>query len=1343
MKRLILCADSRSTYTGEDGYWKYCVAMTEAYAKVRNIEFQCIQIKRETTGRHIIWTKLPLLRKYVESYDEILWLDTDATVLRHDIDAFDYIKNAAESSWKRLDTIKPVAYMLSDKAVNAADANTGIMLIDCTNKKRANDFLNDWWNDIPSAHYEQSYPWDASVINLLWKNKPEKASLIRVADVWSTQYKSTDQVFIHIDSSYKDIRLHEAKRFFFKLINRQQQKIGICVRQQNYYSNGAGQNCIFLRHTFEALGYDVDFLVHYDETKPKHVADNIPYAYTPMNSVNYSDYKAIIFGSFSPNIQDAKTIKAAGPHLIQFNMCNPFDAFHNEHFIQPSKPSGIPLIEMGFKDIADEVWLIHFQNLTSQEYLKTLNQNKIPVRLAIHTWSPLFLYNKGIVPMYTKPTNTTTFNIVIMEPNISYCKSGWVPLVISERLYERYPNQLNKVYLFGNPGMNTTGNEMIKRLSIHKNKKMRLLSRMPINEILAFFKSENTHGNNNVVFLAHQINIELNYSYFDALYTGFPFVHNSKLLRDEQQGYYYDTVDQGVEAILSTVSKHDITKALASANVFLDKRDPYNKTVTTSFAKLLNAHNNLIQVVIVCCTKERKEFQQKQMAELKLPWDIEFMDAFTPANSKDYMLDKDPNYPEFDGTLCCLRSHVAAMDWFVQKTDKEYVLIIEDDIALLKQNFVKRVYEAIELWNKHKEDIDYINLGYPKTNDCRGSQNDGILSWDFDTAHQIWGTLILLFSRQTAENAVKLLHKSNTLDIRESIRTTTILPKQRRYPRLQADALFPLFFKQAITVPTLGMEGKFASYISNKLHPHMWEDSIRSNRIDPYLYWSDPWKEFVQHKIQVVYICANEERKQFQQTQMAELNLPWPVHYFQAHTRATLPDYKDESFYDEDDGTLCCMRSHGAALTWFANNKGDSTHLLMLEDDVVLLKEGFVDKINQLILTWNNHVSDIDYLSVGYQPKPGQPGSEVDGRLQWGFQKGTHLWGTLGMLMRAEPAVKMASLFDKPTSSMLRETLLSQIVHYQRRKFSLQADVAYPSFFKQAIVVPPIVIEGEFQSVLSPWITNRNTWMPHIKENLVDPMLFYSEPFTKEPKQIQVQVVLVSKNPERLAFQKKQISELHLPWPVYIFTAYTSETSKDYIQDYDAKSPETDAMICDMRSKIDAIEWYKNSCPDKPYAIILDDDALLLKEGFAEKVEKVIKLWEGHKEIMDYVSLGYFPNNGFTGKQKDDILYWEFDNKHYIWGCNAYLINHKTAIDMTTLFCRKNTKELRNTLVSEKEYQHRYIRLHADSLFPVYFRQGAVDQTMTLGVNNSDRWKAAVDSMLIDPKKYYANSLHL
>ena len=1355
MKRLILCADSRSTYSGQEGYWTYCVAMTEAYAKVRNIEFQCVQIQRETTGRHIIWTKLPLLRKYVETYDEILWLDTDATVLRHDVDVFDYIKTAPESSWKRHDGVKPVAYMLSDKAINDSDANTGIMLLDCTNKKRVSDLLNDWWNDIPSKHYEQSSPWDASVINLLWKEKNlEKASLIRVADVWSTQYKSDDQVFIHIDSSYKDIRLHEAKRFFFKKIKSQAKKIGIFVRQQNYYSNGAGQNSVFLRHTFESLGYTVDFLVNYDKAKPNIVADNIPYTYIPMDSVNYSDYKVVIFGSFTPNIHDCKKIREAGVRLIQFNPCNPFDQFHNENFIQPSKPCGTPLMEMSFKDVSDEVWLIHFQGPSSQAYLETLNRNKINVKVATHTWSPLFLYNKGIIPMYTLPENSQTLDIVIMEPNMGYAKSGWIPLAICERFYERYPTRLNKVYFFGQPSINSTGNEMIKRLSIHKDKKMRLLGRMPVNEILAFFKNGIAHGNHHVAFLSHQINVELNYSYFDALYTGFPFVHNSKVLHDERQGYYYDTVDQGVDALVSTVKSHDISKALASANIFLNKREPYNLDVKKSFETLLKSEKDIIQVVIICSNEERKAFQQKQMAALQFPWDIKFMDAFTPNTSKDYIVDKDPHHPENEGTLCCFRSHVAALEWFARASDKEYVIIIEDDIALLKENFVNRVNETIILWGKHKRDIDYVTLAYPKTLDYRGSKNDGILSWDFDKEHIMWGALVQMFPKEIAKTITQLLHKSTTKEVRGSIynavMSSSIKINQLRYPRLQTDALFPVFFKQAIIYPTCGMEVKFKSVISNNMNTNIWEESIRTNRLDPYLFWSDPWKEFVHHKIQIVYICATEERKAFQQKQMKDLNLPWPVHYFQAHTPTTLSNYKDEKAMEEEenDGVLCCTRSHGSALTWFANNKGDSTHLLILEDDVVLLNQEFVDRINQTITTWNKHPSDIDYVSVGYQPKSGELGTYTSGNLSWGFEHELHLWGTLGMLIKTDAALRMASLFDKPTTSKLREALLSEVVTYQHRKFCLQADVIYPTFFKQAVVYPPLIREGEFQSILSPWITNRNTWIPHIEAKLVDPMLFYSEPFTKEPVQSQVQIVILSASAERTAFQKKQMAELNIPWPVYIFPAYTPETSKDYIQERDMRKPETDGMICCMRSNIGAVEWYNTNCPNTPYAIIFEDDAALLKESFVDKVMQVIKVWERHMDSIDYVSLGYFPIKGFTGKQKDEMLHWEFDSKNYLWGCTAHLINRRAAAEMTKLFIHPNTTAFRKTLLTAKEYQYRYIHVQPDSLYPMYFRQGAVDQTMTmeaefvsqtLGFNNNVRWQNHINTGLIDPTKYYSS----
>ena len=222
------------------------------------------------------------------------------------------------------------------------------------------------------------------------------------------------------------------------------------------------------------------------------------------------------------------------------------------------------------------------------------------------------------------------------------------------------------------------------------------------------------------------------------------------------------------------------------------------------------------------------------------------MDAFTPNTSKDYIVDKDPHHPENEGTLCCFRSHVAALEWFARASDKEYVIIIEDDIALLKENFVNRVNETIILWGKHKRDIDYVTLAYPKTLDYRGSKNDGILSWDFDKEHIMWGALVQMFPKEIAKTITQLLHKSTTKEVRGSIynavMSSSIKINQLRYPRLQTDALFPVFFKQAIIYPTCGMEVKFKSVISNNMNTNIWEESIRTNRLDPYLFWSDPTK---------------------------------------------------------------------------------------------------------------------------------------------------------------------------------------------------------------------------------------------------------------------------------------------------------------------------------------------------------------------------------------------------------------------------------------------------------------------------------------------------------------------
>ena len=52
-------------------------------------------------------------------------------------------------------------------------------------------------------------------------------------------------------------------------------KIGIFVRKQNIFSNGAGQNCIFMAESLRALGHDVNII----------------------DDIEIIDYKLVIFGN--------------------------------------------------------------------------------------------------------------------------------------------------------------------------------------------------------------------------------------------------------------------------------------------------------------------------------------------------------------------------------------------------------------------------------------------------------------------------------------------------------------------------------------------------------------------------------------------------------------------------------------------------------------------------------------------------------------------------------------------------------------------------------------------------------------------------------------------------------------------------------------------------------------------------------------------------------------------------------------------------------------------------------------------------------------------------------------
>jgi hypothetical protein len=582
MKRLILTADNRDI--NDETYVKYCTSTVQAYANNHKIDFVFNKIGKVPENRHPAWARIPLFYKYLNIYDEILWVDTDVIIYNQKIDIFELLKTFEESEWKRDKTFEPVAYTIADHPTNNSHACSGIVLINCRNKERVKEFLNDWWNDVSDEKYKTEFPYDQSVWNLSWINDYKKSSYLRVANLKTSRIYSEDQAFIHLSTVYGPVRLYEAKKFYFNLINPHKYKIGIFVRQQNYYSNGVGQNCIFMKQAIESTGRFVDLIVCNADEKKQWVSSEIKYSYNDESTLNLDNYDIFIFGSLIPPIEKIRKYKNHGIKCISFNPVNVFDAFHNENFLYTEKGTSVPLLEQTFVDWADEIWVTEPHVKYSSEYLETLNLMRIPVKSVPHVWDNIFLYRQSTLPFYEERAHAKT-DLIILEPNMSYAKSAWYPLMIAERLYLTHPECLGTVFLFNTPDTNKCAMNMINSLQIAKHNRIRYFSRLPINDILTFFANKSKNEGRHAIIVSHTVNVPMNYVYYESLYLGFPLVHNSDDLKSRKLGYYYDGLSNAVEKVLDIISSDIPTDRKLIAAEFINSIEPYN--TTTAFNKLL------------------------------------------------------------------------------------------------------------------------------------------------------------------------------------------------------------------------------------------------------------------------------------------------------------------------------------------------------------------------------------------------------------------------------------------------------------------------------------------------------------------------------------------------------------------------------------------------------------------------------------------------------------------------------------------------------------------------------------------------------------------------------------
>lgn len=244
-----------------------------------------------------------------------------------------------------------------------------------------------------------------------------------------------------------------------------------------------------------------------------------------------------------------------------------------------------------WNQLLDEIWIIPQQEYHNLYYVHTFS--KTPVRVVPFVWDPEHVQkvsdnidssNKFNKVQYLP--NREKKRISVFEPNINIIKYAMIPIHISEWSYWDIAIKSRLDFLSVTNGIklleNHEFNGHVKYLDIFKDKKIYMEARYNT----PYFLADHTD-----IVLSHQWENPLNYSYLDALYFGYPLVHNAKMIQD--MGYYYPdfNIELGSKQLKKAIIEHDLNyeEYNKKHQILLNRYMSTNKDLVEQYNNLLNS----------------------------------------------------------------------------------------------------------------------------------------------------------------------------------------------------------------------------------------------------------------------------------------------------------------------------------------------------------------------------------------------------------------------------------------------------------------------------------------------------------------------------------------------------------------------------------------------------------------------------------------------------------------------------------------------------------------------------------------------------------------------------------
>lgn len=237
-----------------------------------------------------------------------------------------------------------------------------------------------------------------------------------------------------------------------------------------------------------------------------------------------------------------------------------------------------------------EVWTLPEYEATCVPYFASTF--RVPVRTLPHLWSPVVL-NRAAAQLppdqsFQYKPGRRRWRVAMFEPNICMVKTCWVPLLSCESAHRADPNLIERVLALNTFHMkeHPVFNGFANSLDIVRNGLVTFEGRFPVWQMMA------SHVD---AVISHHWENGQNYLYYEALFGGYPLIHNSHLIGD--CGYRYRDFDceEGGVALCRAFAQHDadLPAYRERSRKFLATLDPEsedNVRIYTAAIERLDTH---------------------------------------------------------------------------------------------------------------------------------------------------------------------------------------------------------------------------------------------------------------------------------------------------------------------------------------------------------------------------------------------------------------------------------------------------------------------------------------------------------------------------------------------------------------------------------------------------------------------------------------------------------------------------------------------------------------------------------------------------------------------------------